>query len=437
WGIPVPGEDRHVFYVWFDALTTYMSAVEGEDRWPADLHLIGKEIVRFHAIYWPAFLMAAGWPLPKQVFAHGFLLFDNDKMSKSKGNLLRPLPIHEVVGVEALRYYLLREVVFGSDGNFSLDALIARYNSDLANGIGNLVSRTLSMIQQYRKGVIPAGPGDAAIAETARQTIAAVREGFEQLQFSRALEALWSLFSAVDKHIVENAPWKLVKSADGADQARLDKTLYTAAETVRLAAILLAPVLPVASEKIWSQLGGEGSVSAQRVDSLEWGQLAGGKPIGKTEGVFPRIDAAPALAKMKELEEKEGIRQDTMVGKIAPAAAAPAAEATPYISIDDFLKVDLRVGTVLTAQPVKGADKLLHLQVDIGEAKPRSIVAGIALAYKPEQVQGRKVVIVANLAPRKLKGLESQGMIVAASLEGGAPVLAAFLEDVPNGARLK
>ncbi|MEZ5354135.1 MAG: methionine--tRNA ligase [Bryobacteraceae bacterium] len=438
WGIPVPEEDKHVFYVWFDALSTYFSAVDGEDRWPADLHLIGKEIVRFHAIYWPAFLMAAGWPLPKKIFAHGWLLFDNDKMSKSKGNLLRPMPIAEVCGIEALRYFLLREIHFGADGNFTLDALIARYNADLANGLGNLASRTLSMIHQYREGRIPASAMDPAIAAIAAQSIAGASAAFDNLQFSKGLEAIWNLLSAVDKFIVEQAPWKLVKSADAADQARLDATLYTAADAVRLAAILLAPVLPESTARIWTQLGYTDPVSANPVDSLAPGQLPAAQLTGKPEPIFPRIDAKAALEKMSDLEDKENIRQAAIMGKTPPPAAGPAPSPIDApIAIDDFVKVDLRVGQVLEAAPVKGADKLLHLKIDIGEPQPRSIVAGIALAYEPAQLIGRKVVIVANLQPRKLRGIESQGMIVAASLEGGSPVLAGFLEDVPIGARLK
>jgi methionyl-tRNA synthetase len=438
WGIPVPDDDKHVFYVWFDALTTYMSAVEGEDRWPADLHLIGKEIVRFHAIYWPAFLMAAGWPLPKRIFAHGFLLFDNDKMSKSKGNLVRPLPILEVIGVEPLRYYLLREVVFGQDGNFSYDAVIARYNADLANGLGNLVARTLSMIRQYRDGKVPVSAGSPEIADEARRAIAAYRDGMEGLQFSRALEALWSLLSLLDRSIVQYAPWKLIKDPTPEAQEKLNTILYSAAEVIRIATALLGPVLPQSTAKIWAQLGMPEALEAVTLDSIEWGQLAAGQAIGEGSPVFPRIEAGPAVEKMFELEAQEKVRQDALVGK-APAAVprsdiAPLAET---ITIDDFGKVDLRVGLVLSAERVKGSDKLLHLKVDIGEDKPRSIVAGIATAYTPEQVLGRKVVIVANLQPRKLRGLESQGMIVAASLEGGSPVLAGFLEDVPVGARLK
>ncbi|MBM3812407.1 MAG: methionine--tRNA ligase [Acidimicrobiia bacterium] len=434
WGIPVPEEAKHVFYVWFDALTTYMSAVEGEHRWPADLHLIGKEIVRFHAIYWPAFLMAAEWPLPKRVFAHGWLLFEEDKMSKSRGNIVRATPIQAVVGFDALRYFLLREVVFGQDGSFSYDALIGRYNSDLANGLGNLASRTLSMIRQYRDGVIPAGIAPEPITSHAAQTIAACRAAFENFEFSKGLESLWSLQSAADKYIVEQAPWKLVKSSDPDAPAQLDATLYTSAEILRIACVLLAPVIPDSAEKIWTQLGCKSKLASQRIDQLAWGQLEAGQSVGEPSAVFPRIDAKPAIEKMKELEIAETARQKALLGQKEEPAPA---EQNNHISIDDFSKVDLRVGQVLSAEKVKGADKLLHLKVDIGEPSPRSIVAGIATAYAPEQMIGRKVVIVANLAPRKLRGLESQGMIVAASLEGGSPVLAGFLEDVPVGARLK
>jgi len=428
WGIPVPGYAPHVFYVWFDALTTYMSAVDGLDLWPADLHLIGKEIVRFHAIYWPAFLMAAGLPLPKRIYAHGWLLFENDKMSKSRGNIVRATPISDVVGIDALRYFLLREIVFGQDGSFSYDALVGRYNSDLANGLGNLASRTLTMIRQYRDGAIPAPAGAPAMAEQARETIASVIAAFDRFEFSKALETLWALLSAVDKYIVEQAPWKLIKKPDAA--ATLDATLYTAAEVVRIATALLAPVIPDSTAKIWAQLGMSEPLESVRIDRLAWGQLAGGQKIGEVAAVFPRIDAGVAIPKMQELEIAETARQAALLGK----APSPPQD---LIAIDDFVKVDMRVGVVLDAQAVKGADKLLHMKVDIGEAKPRSIVAGIAEAYKPEDLVGRKVVIVANLQPRKLRGIPSEGMIVAASVEGGKPVLAGFHEDIPVGARLK
>jgi methionyl-tRNA synthetase len=435
WGIPVEGEAPHVFYVWFDALSTYMSAVEGEGLWPADLHLIGKEIVRFHAIYWPAFLMAAGLELPKRIFAHGWLLFEESKMSKSRGNIVRPEPIRRVMGVDALRYFLLREVVFGQDGSFSYDALVGRYNSDLANGLGNLASRTLTMIRQYNDGAVPAGEGSAAIAELAKQAAASLTASFEEFEFSKGLEAVWALLSAADKYIVEQAPWTLLKKGDEG-RAKLNETLYTAAEVVRIATALLAPVLPDSSAKIWAQLGMRTPLESVRLDQLEWGQLPAGQKIGEVAAVFPRMDAKQAIPEMRALEEVEAARQAALLGKTL-ARAAPAVEGSPKIAIDDFAKVDMRVARVLAAEPVKGASKLLKLTIDVAEAEPRTLVAGIAEAYQPEQLIGRKVVIVANLEPRKLRGITSNGMIVAASVEGGKPVLAGFLEDVPVGARLK
>jgi len=433
WGIPVPGEEKHVFYVWFDALMTYMSAVEGEDLWPADLHLIGKEILRFHAIYWPAFLMAAGWPLPKAVFAHGWLLFQEDKMSKSKGNIVRATPIHEVIGIDALRYFLLREIVFGQDGNFSYAALVGRYNSDLANGLGNLASRTLSMIQQYRHGAVP--PPSAGvkpeIERLAAETIATAIACYDRFEFSRGLEAVWALLAAMDKFIVEQAPWKLIKRKDEAAQAQLDSALYTAAEVLRIATVLLAPILPASAARIWKQLGMKGELDQERLPGLRWGQLPAGQAVRRPEPVFPRIKPEPAIQKMRELEIKETARQNALLGK------KPAVEAGPRISIEDFAKVDLRVARVIAAEKVKGADKLLRLTVDAGESEPRTLVAGIAEAYEPAALEGRKVVIVANLEPRKLRGIESNGMVVAAVAEGGRPVLVGFDEDVPVGTRLR
>jgi len=431
WGIPVPVEGHHVFYVWFDALIGYMSAVSGEDLWPADLHLIGKEIVRFHAVYWPAFLMAAGLPLPKKIFAHGWLLFEESKMSKSRGNIVRAAPIREVMGADALRYFLLREIVFGHDGSFSYDALINRYNAELANGLGNLTSRTLTMIQQYRGGVVPAG-GESQIAAVAAGAIETAVAAFDRFEFSRGLEAVWGLLSSVDKYIVEQAPWKLAKKPEA--QQQLDTALYTAAEALRIATVLLSPVLPDSTAKIWAQLGMSGDLEAVQLGTLAWGQLPAGQKIGEIAAVFPRVEARPAIERMKALEVEVSAQQAALMGKTPPPAAAPAEEKIP---IDDFVKVEMRVGQVLSAEPVKKSDKLMHMKVDIGEAEPRTIVAGIAEAYGPEQLVGRKVVIVANLQPRKLRGIESNGMIVAASLEGGKPVLAGFLEDVPVGARLK
>jgi methionyl-tRNA synthetase len=433
WGIPVPVEGNHVFYVWFDALTTYMSAVAGKDLWPADLHLIGKEIVRFHAIYWPAFLKAAGLERPKRIFAHGWLLFENDKMSKSRGNIVRATPISDVMGFDALRYFLLREVVFGKDGSFSYDALVGRYNSDLANGLGNLVSRTLSMIHQYRKGVIPQR-ADFDIGDT----VAQARQSYDSLDFSRALEAVWALISRLDGFIVAEQPWKLAKQQDAESQARLDRVLYTAAEALRIITALAYPVMPASAGKIWDLLGMEQPLEKVRFEDLEWGKLEPGQKVREVAPIYPRIEAKPAIEKMQELETQETARQNQLLGKTPEPVPAPAAAPlAPTISIDDFAKIDLRVGLVRHAENVKGADKLLHLKVDIGESEPRTIVAGIAKAYKPEQLIGRKVVIVANLEPRKLRGLTSQGMIVAASFEDGQPVLAGFHEEIAPGARLK
>jgi methionyl-tRNA synthetase len=356
-------------------------------------------------------------------------------MSKSRGNIVRAEPIHKVMGTDALRYFLLREVVFGQDGSFSYDALIGRYNSELANGLGNLVSRTLTMIGQYRGGAIPGGTVDA-IAEAARHTIVDATAAFDAFEFTRGLEAVWVLLSKLDKFIVERAPWKLARQPEA--QAELDATLYTAAEALRIATVLLSPVLPQSTPKIWAQLGMTHPLDSVHLDALAWGQLPVGQNIGEVSPVFPRIEAKEAIAKMQELEAIVTAEQNVMLGKSpkpeTPAGIAPIAQ---RISIDDFSKVDMRVGQILSAEPVKGADKLLHLKVDIGEPQPRTIVAGIAETYTSQELIGRKVVIVANLQPRKLRGIESNGMIVAGSIEGGKPVLAGFLEDVPIGARLK
>ncbi|HEY4084734.1 MAG TPA: methionine--tRNA ligase [Bryobacteraceae bacterium] len=437
WGVPLDG--GHVVYVWFDALTNYISAIrelkfEGQELWPADLHLVGKEILRFHAVFWPAFLMAAELPLPKKIFAHGWLLFENDKMSKSRGNIVRAEPIRQVMGAEALRYFLFREIVFGQDGGFSYDALVNRYNAELANGLGNLASRTLTMIRQYRDGVIPQRDVYPLQDEVTKAIEEAAR-AFEAFEFSKGLEAVWTMLSAADKFIVEQAPWKLAKAGDAAKQ-QLDDALYASADLLRVAVALLHPILPESTTQIWTQLGMTGPLDRVDLRNLKFGQLPDGQKIGIVAPVFPRIEAKSAIDRMRELEEVETARQQKLLGK-TEAAAAPVEAASPKIDFDDFAKVDLRVGLVKSAEHVKGADKLLHLKVDIGEAEPRTIVAGIAKAYEAEKLIGRKVVIVANLHPRKLRGIESNGMIVAASLEGGTPILPGFLEDVPIGARLK
>jgi methionyl-tRNA synthetase len=466
WGIPVPDDPKHVVYVWLDALANYITALgygsndtsKYDKYWPADVHMIGKEIVRFHCVYWPAFLMAAGLPLPKGITAHGWLLFEESKMSKSRGNIVRAETIVDVLGTDALRYFLLREVVFGQDGSFSFDALVQRYNSDLANGLGNLASRTLTMITRYFKGEIPypsqtaRTPADDVIADAARKAIADYGALFDQYQFSRALESAWALVAAVDRYIVENAPWSLDERKDEESRARLATVLYTSVEALRIVTALAHPVVPDATAKIWVQMG-LGDIGKFDLTHLQWGQLQLGTKLGEVQAVFPRADKS-AIERMQKLEEQSSsasasvvtgaspvqpseARQPAAAPAIQPASPKPAAT-TPdrKISIDDFVKVELRVAQVKTAERVKGADKLLRLEVDLG-TEVRQLVAGIAEAYEPETLIGRKVVIVANLAPRKLRGLESNGMIVAASPEGGKPVLASFLEDVPIGTRLK
>ena len=453
WGIPMPDDPTHVIYVWFDALANYLTALgygsvntkRYDQYWPADVHMIGKEIVRFHCVYWPAILMAAGLPLPKSIVAHGWLLFEENKMSKSRGNIVRAETILEVLGNDALRYFLLREIVFGQDGSFSFDALVQRYNADLANGLGNLASRTLTMITRYCGGIVPASgtatPAETAIAAQAQQVTTEFSRLFDDYQFSRALETAWSLVAAADKYIVENAPWKLGESTDDASRARLATILYTSAEALRIVTALSHAVIPDSTTRIWEQLG-LGNIQAVRINELAWGQLKPGTQLGKVEGVFPRADKT-SIERMHQMEEERRSPVPTEAAPASPATAPPVAAAPPpvpvadpKITIDDFAKIELRVGLVKVAERVKGADKLLRLEVDIG-TEVRQILAGIAEAYDPEPLVGRKVVIVANLTPRKLRGLESNGMIVAASLEGGKPVLAGFLEDVPIGARLK
>jgi methionyl-tRNA synthetase len=360
-------------------------------------------------------------------------------MSKSRGNIVRPEPIRQAMGADALRYYLLREIVFGADGNFAYDAMVTRYNADLANGLGNLASRTLSMIQQYRGSIIPAPPAAAALplANNIAAATAAAIDAYEKFEFSKGLEAIWQLIGAADKYIVEQAPWKLFKAKE---EDKLNEVLYSIADALRAATLLAAPVLPESTAKIWRLLGYATPLTAERFGQLEAGQLPAGQAIPPVEPVFPRLEMQPTIDKMNELEEIEKARQDLLLGK-TPEPAAPADPGgiplASQITIDDFVKVDLRVGQVKFAEKVKGSDKLLHMKIDIGEAEPRTIVAGISQVYDPESMLGRKVVIVANLAPRKLKGIESHGMIVAASTADGKPTVAGFLEDVPVGARLK
>jgi methionyl-tRNA synthetase len=455
WGIPVPGEEPHVFYVWFDALTAYLSAVGGPEYerrgfWPADLHLVGKEIIRFHAVIWPALLMAAGLPVPQQIWAHGWLLMDSAKMSKSLGNVVKPRPIVHVLGLDALRYYLLRETVFGQDGNFSYDALVQRYNSDLANGLGNLASRAAAMITQNCGGKIPKPgtlqPQDNALAKQAQEAIGEVLEQYNNLGFSKALEEIWSVIGATDKYLTTEQPWALTDSE--ADQQRRATILWTTAEVLRVVTALMHPVLPESTAKVWTLLGQQGPLGHLELEDLSWGQLKPGTTLGKSQALFPRIDKAEAIERMETMEKEEQQKPHPSAATTPAAAPAPtpaatgaasaaAPEGVQKIGIEDFAKVEMRVGQVKTAERIVGADKLLKLTVDIG-TEVRQICAGIAQYYEPESLIGRKVVVVVNLAPRKLRGVESNGMIVAASVgPEGRPVLAGFAEEVEVGARLK
>jgi methionyl-tRNA synthetase len=566
WGIPVPGDEKHVIYVWMDALANYITALGwGSDDpskfdkfWPADLHIVGKEITRFHCVYWPAFLIAAGLPLPRSVVGHGWLLFEENKMSKSRGNIVRaetileafgalkpdlPTSEQDLFGADVLRHFLLREVVFGQDGSFSFDALVQRYNSDLANGYGNLVSRTLSMIGRYFDGVVPYPAASGSVAQAHSfavdipRAITSFAASFDALDFSRALEIAWALVAAVDGYLTANAPWKQLEgTTDEQQQALRADILYTAAEAIRIITVLIYPVIPDAASKVWAQLG-LGNIQTADFKNLHWRGLQPGTKLGELSPLFPRADKE-TITRMNELEQKNtpsaattdpanptvtaaadsgpaakpephisrlhsladglavAIAETTtetaaIVGlenaiaetvretigsrkeKVAPArphmapastvprgpeeaAELPGAPALPpapatgtiatpapvpasagdKITIDDFAKIELRVAQIKVAERVPKADKLLRLEVDLGY-ETRQILAGIAESYAPESLIGRKVVIVANLAPRKLRGYESNGMIVAASVEGGKAVLAGFLEDIEIGARLK
>ena len=454
WGVPVPGDPNHTMYVWFDALTNYITAIgfgnEERERaagfekyWPA-LHMVGKDILRFHAVYWPAFLLAAGIELPRAIVAHGMWLDPNGrKMSKTLGNTVELDVLHKHFSIDTIRYFCLREMVFGQDGRFGYEGLIDRSNSDLASGLGNLSSRTLTMISSYCDSKIPSGqiPEEKVLlakrigVDTDETTIAGFVETardqfllhFENLAFSRALEVAWSVIARIDKMITDAKPWELAK--DESQRHTLNAVLYRAAETLRWLSVLLYPVMPNASGAIARQLG---FGMPDKIDpaSLKWGELRDGTGIGDVQPIFPRIDKAKTMSE---------INQPAVPAASEPGATqADAVGIASFIEIDDFAKVDLRVGTVLSAERIPKADKLLLLKIDLNEEQPRQVLAGIAQYYEPEKLLGRRVVVVANLKPRKLRGFESQGMVVAASYgEEGRPVLATFTEDVPNGARLK
>ncbi len=486
WGVPVPDDDEHTIYLWVDALSNYITALgygndgsgenhpgassdappllrtEGnfEKYWAAAggvTHLVGKDILRFHTVYWWSFLLAAGIKLPDTVYAHGLWVDGQGrKMSKTLGNVIDLSVLQKHFSTDALRYFLLREMVFGQDGKFSYENLIDRANSDLASGLGNLSSRTLTMIGKYcegkipspvitepnfiyakRAGVQPDAQETASILEHARDEFLTA---FDDYAFSRALETAWAIIARIDKELSDAKPWDLAK--DEHQRETLNAVLYRAVEILRWLSVMLHPVMPEATQKIYAQIGLTEDISKLDPKELKWGGLPAGTQTGEVAPVFPRLDKKKIMEEIKE-SSQESVASSQSQADVSKVEAQPAKDEgqepkDDFITIDDFLKVDLRVGTVLSAEKLPDADKLLLLKVDIGEEEPRQLLAGLAMYYEPEKLVGRKVVVVANLKPRKMRGLMSQGMICAASLgDGDTPAVATFLEDVQNGARLK
>jgi methionyl-tRNA synthetase len=470
WGIPVPDDENHTMYVWMDALSNYATAIGyGNDEresvgfdkyWKSVTHLVGKDILRQHTVYWWSFLLAAGLDLPQGVFAHGLWLDgEGRKMSKTIGNVIEPSILHKHFSNDEVRYFLLRDMVFGQDGKFSYENLIERSTADLAKGLGNLSSRTLTMVRNFchseipnpnisepnfihakRAGVQPDAQEIVSILELARNEFL---QQFDNFEFHRALETVWNVIARIDKFLSDAKPWDLAK--DENQRETINIVLYRAVETLRWLSVLLYPVLPDASAKIYHQIGLNEDIATINPASLKWGELKQGTKIGNIEGVFPRLDKKII---MTEIEKETAAKQPAEAEKVAVVTTNEGQMTMDegqtvednFITIDDFLKVELRVGEIKVAERIPKADKLLRFEIDLGEENYRQILAGLAEYYEPEALIGRKVVVVANLKPRKMRGLESQGMICAASLEDGTgekPALAAFIENVDIGARLK
>ena len=440
WGIPVPDDEKHIFYVWFDALTGYLSGAgygskpeQFEEYWPADVHLIGKDILRFHAVYWPAFLMAAGLEPPRHVLTHGWWTVAGEKMSKSRGNFITTGELMEVAEADCVKYFLMREISLGADGNFSYDGLLTRINSDLANDLGNSANRTLKMIQNYFDGAIPelgeAEGGDSKLREFSLETIELYKGKFDQFQINQALDRVWELISILNKYLVANQPWMMAK--DPAKRDRLGTVLYNSAEALRLIAVMLSPVIPSGASSILGQLGVSKPLEKHQVSDLTWGRLKSGSAIGEIVPVYPRLDPKEFQARIDEA----AARRSGAAGPAPDADPAVESQTDDRVGIDEFARIDMRVGKVLSAEALPKSKRLLKLQVDLG-SEVRQIVAGIAEAYTPESLSGRFVVIVANLKPARLMGVESNGMIVAAS-DGDRPVLVTPTEPVQLGSRLK
>lgn len=437
WGIPVDFDPKHVVYVWLDALANYITGIgydpDGSSEqykkyWPADVHIIGKDIVRFHTIYWPIMLMALGEPLPKQVFGHPWLLFGTDKMSKSRGNVIYADDLVDLFGVDAVRYYLLAEMPYASDGSITYENMIERYNADLANTLGNLVNRTIAMTNKYFDGVVQPGDVteelDGELKALAVETVGKVDKLLSEYRVSDTLDAIFTLAKRCNKYIDETAPWALAK--DESKKARLGTVLYNLLESIRFVAVLLSPFLPETSEKILAQI----NTDIKDYDSLSaFGALKAGTVVGKAEPLFARIDAKEMLEKIEARAEaaQEAAKEEN--------AEVEEAEGLAKIGIEDFSKVELKVAEIKDCEPVKKAKKLLKLTLDDGSKTPRTVASGIAKWYKPEELIGHKVIVVSNLKPAVLCGVESNGMILAADAGDEAKVV--FVDGMPNGAKIR